>query len=177
MSPMSPDLFKTDRLEIRNLTLSDIDNFIDLQSNPNVMQYVGSPAMSKDECEADLQKLIRKYTEPGNGFCIYGVYLSNEMIGTCAVIQEPTGNEIGYRLRERFWGKGFGDELTKGLIKYSFEELKLNAIWAEADVENKRSVKLLDKYMIRKGQVWNETDNCFDYKYELSKGDYEKIRD
>ena len=173
---MNPNIFKTERLTIRNLILSDIDNFIDLQSNSKVMQFVGSPAMTVQECEDDLQKLIRLYTEPGNGFCVWGVYFNSEMIGTCAIIQNEDGNEIGYRFRERFWKQGFGNELTAGLVKFAFEDLNLKDLWAEADVSNLGSVKLLDRHMKRTEKVWNETDNCWDYKYQLSKEDYDKIR-
>lgn len=171
---MSPEIFKTDRLEVRHLVLSDIDNFIDLQSNPKVMHFVGSPAMSGQECEEDLQKLIRLYTEPGNGFRIWGVYFNAELIGTCALIQNEKGNEIGYRFREKFWKKGFGRELTAGLIDFVFTKLQLKDLWAEVDVENIGSVKIMDKFMKRIEKIWNETDNCWDYKYGLKKADYEK---
>lgn len=171
---MSPEIFKTDRLEVRHLVLSDIDHFIDLQSNPKVMHFVGSPAMSGQECEEDLQKLIRLYTEPGNGFHIWGVYFNTELIGTCALIQNEKGNEIGYRFREKFWKKGFGSELTAGLIDFVFTKLQLKDLWAEVDVENIGSVKIMDKFMRRIEKVWNETDNCWDYKYDLKKADYEK---
>lgn len=173
---MNSSLFKTERLEIRKLVLADLDHFIDLQSNPNVMQFVGAPAMSKDECEADLIKVISLYAKSEKGFCIWGVYLNEELVGTCAIIQQDNANEIGYRLREKFWKQGFGGELTEGLIKYAFDDLQLNDLWAEADVSNIGSVKLLEKYMNRIDKVWNESDGCWDYKYELKKKEYEKIR-
>lgn len=171
---MSPDIFVTERLKIRFLVLKDLNDFIDLQSNQNVMQYVGSPAMSADECEADLKRLIGLYTEPGNGFSVWGVYCQDELIGTCALIQNEKGNEIGYRLREKFWNQKFGSEITAGLLQYAFEHLNLESVWAEADVSNTASVKLLDKFMNRTDKVWNETDNCWDYKYLLTKAEYEK---
>lgn len=173
---MNSSLFKTERLEIGNLVLADLDHFIDLQSNPNVMQFVGAPAMSKDECETDLNKVIGLYSDSKNGFCIWGVYLNQELVGTCAIIQQDDANEIGYRFREKFWRQGFGSELTEGLIRYAFDDLQLNDLWAEVDVSNTGSVKLLDKYMHRIDKVWNESDNCWDYKYELKKEEYEKIR-
>lgn len=166
---MKSNLFETERLSINLLSESDIDGFIDLQSNPNVMKFVGAPAMTVAECQADLKKVIGHYKDKSSGFCIWGVYLKKELIGTCAIISNKAGNEIGYRFREKFWGNGFGSELTKGLINYAFDILNMDALWAEVDVDNLASVKLLDKHMHRTDKVWNEHDNCWDYKYELTK--------
>lgn len=53
--------------------------------------------------------------------------------------------EIGWRLRHTFWGKGYGFEAAKELLRYGLEELKLKEIVSFTAVTNKRSEALMKR--------------------------------
>ena len=170
---MGSELFQTERLKVNYLNYRDLPYFQDMQTNPEVMKFVGAPAMTNKECEVDLQKVISFYDKKNAYFNVWGVYLENEMIGTCAIIQNNEGNEIGYRFRQKFWARGFGKEITKGLLSYAFNKLNVGSVWAEVDISNLASVSILDQFLNRIDKQWNKSDNCWDYKYSLTKQEYE----
>ena len=51
--------------------------------------------------------------------------------------------ELGYALLPKYWGKGFGTELSKGILKYAREQNKLNELVATVHRKNKASIKIL----------------------------------
>lgn len=53
--------------------------------------------------------------------------------------------DITYRLRQSQWGKGYGLELARGLVKYGFEELKLSQITATITPDNHASKSIAMK--------------------------------
>jgi len=139
-------IFETDRLIVRRLKVSDFDLFHKMQSNPNVMKFVRPKANTFEENKAEIKRLINLYEKQGNNFWIYAIELkeTNTFIGTVALVKDGDYDEIGYRLLEDEWGKGFGFEVTRGLIEYckgnNFEKLI-----AYAAIENKASTKILEK--------------------------------
>jgi len=167
--------FETERLRISEISLDDLDAFYDLQSNLKVLKYVGAPPSTLDDCKKEIPQLQANYIDEEATLLVWAIHdkNSNDFIGTCAYVKEE-GHEIGYRLREKFWGKGYGSELTAGLIDFVFDQYQVDEIWAEADVLNLASVKILDKHLVNQGKRWNEKDNCWDFHYLLSKEEHEK---
>jgi RimJ/RimL family protein N-acetyltransferase len=54
-------------------------------------------------------------------------------------------HEVGYRLLQKHWGKGYATESAKAAVNYGFEEMKLNEIYGITNVENINSRKVLEK--------------------------------
>lgn len=52
---------------------------------------------------------------------------------------------LGYAISEKHWGKGIMTEAVKAVIKYGFENLKLDLISAYTYPFNTRSKKVLEK--------------------------------
>jgi len=48
-------------------------------------------------------------------------------------------HDLVYRLVEKYWGQGVASETAKGCLKFGFETLKLNKVFAICDVENTAS--------------------------------------
>jgi RimJ/RimL family protein N-acetyltransferase len=164
-------IFETDRLMIRPLTADDLDDFHDMQGNPNVMRHVGGQAMSQEENRHDLERVIDAYTKPDNTFWVWAVVRKSDhaFLGTCALIlNEETENEIGFRFREKFWGHGHGGEVTEALIRYGLGSMHLESIVAYVDKENTASVKILEKYMDFDQEFYNEQEKCMDRKYIIT---------
>ena len=158
--------FTTERLCSRPLLETDSNEFFDMMGNPNVMNPIPQQAMTLEESNAKLFRLIHNPEEK----TIWTICEKNnpEFIGLCALLINDEGqNEIGYRLREKYWGIGYGTEITKGLINYCFEELEMDLISADVNITNARSVKILEKYMIPVREFYNENDQCTDRRYKL----------
>lgn len=172
-------IFESERLLCRELQRQDLPLFFDLESNPRVLKYTGQePVLDKVQCKKNLNSIIEKYNLPENTYNVWAVIRKSDdkFIGTAALILSENGNEIGYRLREVFWGNGYGLEIAENLVHYCLNELDLKGIYAEVDQANVISVRILNQTMIQKKSYWNERDQCNDYLYELSKEEYDEKR-
>ena len=59
--------------------------------------------------------------------------------------------------------------MAKGLIDYSLKTLFYDKITADVDIENKISMKILEKYMTLEKEFYNVEDRCVDRRYEIKK--------
>jgi len=53
--------------------------------------------------------------------------------------------EMGYWIGKPYWNKGYCTEAAKAMLKYGFEELKLNRIFAHYLVRNQSSGRVMEK--------------------------------
>ena len=163
-------IFKTNRLIIRPLKITDLPGFYDMQGNPKVMKYVFGKNQTEEEAREDLERCINLYKKEGNDFWIWAIELqsSGEFVGTAALIKSDKGeDEIGYRFCEKHWGNGFGTETMSGMIDYCFNQLKFKELYAVAEKENIGSVKILERSMIFQREFYNEEEKCTDREYRL----------
>ncbi len=162
-------IFQTSRLLVRPLTFEDFEPFHEMQNNFNVMQYAAGKAQTFEENKVDLKKVINHYQETDNGFWVWAIDRKSDqtLIGTAAIIVDKKNEgEIGYRLLEKYWGNGYATEILKDLIEHGFENMNLKAIYANVDVRNIASVKMLDKSVLEFiGQEWNEDFQSYDRLY------------
>ena len=94
----------------------------------------------------------------------------NDLIGICGVLKnDKKEDEIAYRILETCWGKGYGTEITKGLIDFCFSHMGSKFITADVCVDNLRSIKILNKFFTIQKEFFNPDDNCMDRRYCLKK--------
>ena len=167
-------IFETERLSVRMLSILDTEAFFDMMGNPNVMNPIPRPVMTRTESDAFLNKALSSKTFNSDKQVRAIVEKkSNSFIGLCAYLKnDEDDDEIGYRLREQFWGIGYGTEIAKGLLDYGFTEKGCAKITADVYVENIGSTKILDKFMNRVRDFYNEEDKCIDRRYEVLKEDW-----
>jgi RimJ/RimL family protein N-acetyltransferase len=137
----------TERLILRPFSSEDAKDIFELNGDPEVMKYTGDQPFGS---LAEARKFILSYNhyekwERGR----YGVFLreNNAFIGWCGLkYHEDNGEtDLGYRFKKQFWGKGFGTEAATFALKDGFERLHLKKIYAEAYLENKGSIRIMEK--------------------------------
>jgi ribosomal-protein-alanine N-acetyltransferase len=170
----------TERLILRKLTRDDVDNIFLLDSNPDVMKYVGVPAVSnKAESEKMIDNILNQYQKNGTGRLAVIEKESNQFIGWSGIkllTDEVNGfknvYELGYRFLPEFWGKGYATESAKASLDLGFNQLNADNIYAYADVENQSSNHILTKIGFEnKGSFLDKDDLC--NWFELKKSNYE----
>lgn len=140
-----------------------------------MVKYTGYPVYSLEEDRADFQVVMDEYIHPSPSRLIYGVALkdSDELVGTVALIPMEDGRmEIGYRFRYIHWGKGYAGEVVPGLLEYAFQNYPIAELYAEADVDNPASLRILNRHMHFIQEVFNEKLNCVDRQYHLPREDF-----
>ncbi|MDP9954940.1 GNAT family N-acetyltransferase [Epilithonimonas hungarica] len=166
----------TERLMLRKLTPDDLDDMFLLDSNPDVVKYVGiQPLTKKEESLEMIENIIDQYEKNGTARLAVIEKESNRFIGWSGIkllTEEVNGfknvYELGYRFLPEFWGKGYATESAKASLHIGFDQLNADKIYAYADVENLVSNYILTKLGFEnKGTFLDKGDIC--NWYELKK--------
>ena len=160
---------------LRKLTEEDVDNIFLLDSNPDVMKYVGvSPITEKEESAKMVDNILNQYKNNGTGRLAVIENESNQFIGWCGIkllTDEVNGfknvYELGYRFLPKFWGKGYATESAIASLDFGFNQLNADKIYAYADVGNESSNRILTKLGFEnKGTFFDKGDICNWYELE-----------
>ncbi|WP_333851884.1 GNAT family N-acetyltransferase [Epilithonimonas sp.] len=165
----------TERLTLRKITIDDIDNIFQLDSNPDVMKYVGVPPVKlKEESAKMIENIINQYKNNGTGRLAVIEKESNQFIGWCGIklLTEEVNSfknvyELGYRFLPEFWGKGYATESALASLDLGFNQLNADKIYAYADIGNESSNHILTKLGFEnKGTFLDKGDICNWYELE-----------
>ena len=157
---MTPTL-ETPRLRLRPLAASDEADLIALDSDPEVMRYVGSPAGVKSPAEtAERARLRIRETQRGDyeplGFWRIEGRGDRAFHGVGALIRMSAGErqdpgdadidvEVAYRLARSAWGQGIATEAAGALVAHALGPLARPRVVAVTYPENRASQRVLDK--------------------------------
>jgi RimJ/RimL family protein N-acetyltransferase len=169
-------IFKTDRLIVRKLEKTDQNFFTELLTNRDIIDAIPHKAYPQEEIDNRFQEFLSASSEIEQiKRNVWGITEKDksELIGLCLFLtNNEKDRELGYRFRKPYWGKGYGSEITKGIIDFAFNTLKLPKITADVWVENKASTKILEKYLHSVKEFYNERDACVDRRYEITFEDW-----
>ncbi len=149
----------TERLKLRLLQESDIEEVHKLLSIPEVDQYntLGIPKNIEATRKIE-QALFDNHKKEEIDYYTFAVLLkdSNEFIGKAAFIVAPKkyqSGEVWYKYNPKYWGKGYATEVANCLLDFGFNTLNLHRIEAGCAVDNIGSIKVLEKIgMTREGR-------------------------
>jgi RimJ/RimL family protein N-acetyltransferase len=169
---------KSERLILRKFEESDAERMFLLDSNPEVMKYIGIPPVSDISESENIIKMIRQqYTDNGVGRLAVIEKKSGLLIGWSGLkllTQEINGYnnvyDLGYRFLPEYWGKGYAFESAKASLEFGFNDLKTDTIYAHAHSENEGSNYILRKLGFGKTGEFTEPDGiCFWYELKRNK--------
>jgi [ribosomal protein S5]-alanine N-acetyltransferase len=155
-------VFETPRLYLRQFTEADAPLVLQLNSDPKIVKYVHEPALkTEEEAVKIIKDIILPQYENKLGRWAMHIKGTDEFIGWCGLKYRPELDEIdlGYRLMQKAWGKGYATEAAQYTIDHGFNDLALKLITARAHIENQASIRVLEKLgmdFIGEGTV----DNC-----------------
>ncbi|MBU1020953.1 MAG: GNAT family N-acetyltransferase [Firmicutes bacterium] len=167
---------ESERVILDYFAVGDEHLLYDLDSNPNVLKYVGTELSELSDYVDIVAKHIAYYQSgaPG-GFFKAILKETNEFIGWFHFRPErtePIDNqclELGFRIKEEFWGKGYATEVSKELIQKGFSELGAERVTAITYFENAGSSKVLTNVGLEYVGDMMYMDVYKLFKYELKK--------
>ena len=142
-------LIETERLNLRELTLEDVNDVFEYASISEVSTFLPwYPHKSKQDSIDFINFAKDQFAK--NISIIWGIELKEDskLIGTVDIRNtQPINNcgEIGYVLSNKYWNKGIMTEAVKAIINYGFNEMKLNRIEALCEAENISSLRVMEK--------------------------------
>ncbi|WP_276965660.1 GNAT family N-acetyltransferase [Chryseobacterium sp.] len=172
---------ETERLILRKLEDDDFERVFLLDSNPEVMKYIGVLVLKDiNESKKVISMIQKQYEE--NGVGRFGVVEKESGLligwsGLKLLTHETNGYknvlELGYRFLPESWGKGYATESGKASLEYGFNDLNAEVIYAYAHSEHDASNHILRKLGFEKTSEFEEPDGiCF--WYELKRENYNK---
>jgi RimJ/RimL family protein N-acetyltransferase len=159
---------ETDRILLREFGMEDADAVFEFSSDLEVQKYTGDVTLETVEEAKDIIKNVwfSDYKKYGYGRWAVVYKPENKVIGFAGLKYLPELNEtdIGYRFLPKYWGKGIATEVSREIIKYGFEILKLDRIIGITMPKNIASYKVLEKI----GMNF--------YKFDIYKGEDENVK-
>src|SRR4249920_3545313 len=180
---------ETERLVLRRFTEEDVDDLVELDSDPDVMHFInGGRPTPRLEVETDILPAFLDYYERFAGYGFWAVVekSSGRFVGWFHFRPDkaapPNEVELGYRLRKSAWGKGYATEGSRALIRKGFTEFGVQRVVAEAMAVNLASRRVMEKAgltLVRTfHQPWPyqiEGDEFGDVEYALDRTGWQRL--
>jgi RimJ/RimL family protein N-acetyltransferase len=167
-------ILETERLILREMLPSDAAALFEMDGNPNVHKYLwNKPLTSIDEVYQYIEMVRNQYLENNIGRFVVVLKETNELIGWAGLKYntEKVNNkvhfyDIGYRLNEKFWGKGYASEASFAWLDYGFNVMKIKVMEAAAHTDNIASNRILQKIGLKMTEQYLEEGVSWNW-YEL----------
>ena len=168
-------LIKTERLALSMFEVCDVDSLFELFSDDEVQKYL-SPEnrRNREQMEITLKKMLERWKERGFGLWRVGERHGGKMFGYCGFqyFDQTLKVEIVFAFLKNFWAKGFATEAANACLKFGFEELLFEKVFAATHPENTSSRRVLEKL----GMVFEEKSTHYGVDtltFSISRNDFE----
>ena len=171
----------TRRLILREVVTEDAEDLLAFRGDPEVQRYNLVPMKDTREALGLVKTMQGWYT---TGYAIqWGITLraDDHVVGLCGLhdwSRHRRRAALGYDLARSHWGQGIAGEATRAVLRFGFEELDLEQLYALTVTENARSIRLLERLgfqfeRVRPDNPW-ENDGRFRERavYRLHRSDY-----
>ena len=142
------ELFKTERLLIREIESSDFDNFMEIFQQAVAMTYYTKEQLA-DKVNIWIDTIFDSYKHNRYGIWICELNENKQFIGQCGFqkkrLLDKEYAELGTSILRPYWNKGYATEAAQGCVDYVFAKLKLKKVIAVVDDYNTAALRLLDK--------------------------------
>jgi [ribosomal protein S5]-alanine N-acetyltransferase len=120
-----PIQLETERLILRKVKDSDIEDIFEYAKNPLVTSLTGwVEHKDKKDSRRFIDKIRRGYESNEYLYLVVEDKELNKVVGSAAVIHispEKTSSELSLSLAESHWGSGYGSEIMRRMIQFGFE--------------------------------------------------------
>ncbi|MEV6552878.1 GNAT family N-acetyltransferase [Streptomyces sp. NPDC051597] len=184
------NFLETDRLVLRAFTAADTAHLLALDNDPEVMRFInGGRPTSRQAIETQtLPRLLHDYPcWQTRGYWAAQEKITDTFLGwfefrpleehSTAVV------ELGYRLNQAAWGRGYATEGSRALIHRGFTDMEVERITANTMAVNTRSRRVMEKSglsLVRNFTGdWPEAIEGSEHgevEYELTRAEWEQAR-
>lgn len=153
---------ETERLILRDFVPSDWEALNAFLSDPSVTRYMHFSSWDEQKRRQWLASLVERATDPQRDAYDWAVTKRNNglligwlILGRSRHARDPGMGECGcgYALDQHYWGQGYMPEAVEAAFTYAFTVLGTRLIYAECEIENTTSARVMQKC----GMVYAET--------------------
>ena len=140
--PLGKVVLETDRLQLRELTASDLPFVAEMVGDAETMRFYPHRFMPL-EARRWLQRQLDRYARDGHGLWLVTERESGARVGQVGLaIQLVDGTkepEIGWLVHRRYWRRGFATEAGRGVRDHAFGSMGLKRVISLIRPENEPS--------------------------------------
>lgn len=144
-------IIETPRLLLRNWQEDDRAFFHEINSDPEVMEFF--PALrGREKSDTLMDRVVAMINEDSFGFYALQDKNSGDVVGFTGLMRTdlepfmPKGVlEIGWRLAQRYWGKGYVTEAALASLAYAFNQRGQDEVVSFAVHNNHRSTSVMQR--------------------------------
>lgn len=183
MDPVPQKTLHTERLTLLPLADKHLELEVELDSDPEVMRYLSGRASTREEVESDhARRMAAAQKVDGLGFWVGLV--DDEFVGWW-ILQpahgpdqpdDPGVADLGYRLLQRHWRKGFASEGARELVRYGLDEVGLERIIAQTMTANAASRAVMERVGLTYVRTFPSSMNALVEGIEEGEVEYEMTR-
>lgn len=156
---------ETERLILRRHVMEDAEKmFANWVTEEAVTKFLTWPPHKNiDVTKGLLAEWIDSYKKPDFYFWTIELKETKELVGDISVVrmdEDTMSVELGYGIGSRWWGKGITAEAGRALVKFFFEEVKVNRVCARHASENPNSGRVMQKIGMKKDGVIRQSGKC-----------------
>lgn len=153
-------IIETDRLILRELTLSDTADLFKILSDKETMKHYPRP-YTKEETKEWIGRSIKSYKNFGYGLWAVTLKKTDQFIGQCGISDQNIDGEkvleIGYHINKNFQNNGFATEASRACLNYGFTKLGFDEIFIHTYIKNFPSVRVAQKIGMMKRKEYEKT--------------------
>ncbi|POF32902.1 GNAT family N-acetyltransferase [Roseibium marinum] len=143
---------ETGRLLLRAWREEDVDPFAEMCADPCVMRYFPEP-LSREKSVSLIARCREKQRKYGFSIAPVEVKATGEFLGFVGLSRPDYATplpfepcvEIGWRLKQSGWGKGYASEAARAWLRFGFETIGLQEIVAFTIPDNTPSQKVMQR--------------------------------
>jgi [ribosomal protein S5]-alanine N-acetyltransferase len=139
----------TQRLLLREFTLSDAEIILELLNDPSFLRFIGDKGVRTiDDARNYLTNgPIASYQRHGFGLYLVELKETGTPIGMCGLLKRDSLEhvDLGFAFMPDYRRQGFGFESASAVLSYARKDLKLGHILAITNPDNAGSINLLEK--------------------------------
>jgi RimJ/RimL family protein N-acetyltransferase len=145
---------RTERTSLRAWRDEDLEPFARLNADPEVMRWFPS-LLSTEASDALASRIRARLAEDGWGLWALEVPGVSPFCGFVGLSRVPfeasftPAVEIGWRLDQPWWGRGYATEAATACIEFAFETLGLSEIVSFTTTANTRSRAVMERLGMR----------------------------
>ncbi len=153
-------MIEGEKVRLRGFEKEDAEELHEAMNNPDMIRFLSVyKPHSKEEEEEWIEKTWEERKKGEKYAFAIEEKENGELIGSISLMDIEDNNkraEIGAWIKQEYWGKGYGTEAEKLIIKYGFEELNLHSIYGRVYEFNKRSQRAVEKTGFKKAGRFRE---------------------
>ena len=146
-------VLETERLNLRHLTVDDLDPLAEIQSDPEVMRYFPSGPRTREETRRDLERCMALQDQ--HGFSLWAAIDKSDgrLVGRCGLLPQALQGreevEIAYMIARSHWGLGLASESARSIRDHGFDRLGLERLVSIIHRDNLASRRVAEKTGLR----------------------------